>query len=283
MGLIRRYPWGPPLALFLAMGLLGLVWPYEPGQDVDLSQAYASPSAEFWLGTDRLGRDLFHRLVAATRGFFLPGLLAALLAAVLGVGLGAFSGYAPGPMALGAPRRGQALLLKMLRGAVRLALALPGTLPRFVSMVLACAAFGFEPFLLAAVAGVLYAAELGEEVRATVRARCTEEYIESARAEGLSLARVLGRHILYLQCRALVMRHLVFLWAFFILVETSLSYLPGEFGIQEPTPSWGNMLIGAKDGVLAGHYWPAVLPTLAITSTVILLAYLGDRLSSHQA
>ncbi len=45
MGLIRRFPWALPLLLFIAMGLLGLAWPYEPGQDVDISQAYASPSA----------------------------------------------------------------------------------------------------------------------------------------------------------------------------------------------------------------------------------------------
>jgi len=246
---------------------------------VKMSQALELPGPEHLLGTDRLGRDLLPRVLVATRGFFLPGLLAAVIAAVLGVSLGAFAGYAPVREGIEQRPRWARALLDAARAVVKLALALPAALPRFVSIVLLCAAWGFEPFLIGAVAGVLYAAELGEDVRQRVDQCAHEEYVEAARSEGLSWARILGLHILWLHCRPLIVRHLVHLWSFVILVETSLSFIPGEFGIQEPDPSWGNMLVGAMDSALTGHLWPSVVPTVAIVFTVVLLAWMGDRLS----
>ncbi|MCA9552570.1 MAG: ABC transporter permease [Myxococcales bacterium] len=266
------------LAVFLAMGVAGLLIDYG-FVGVKMSQALELPGPEHLLGTDRLGRDLLPRVLVATRGFFLPGLLAAVIAAVLGVSLGAFAGYAPVREGIEQRPRWARALLDAARAVVKLALALPAALPRFVSIVLLCAAWGFEPFLIGAVAGVLYAAELGEDVRQRVDQCAHEEYVEAARSEGLSWARILGLHILWLHCRPLIVRHLVHLWSFVILVETSLSFIPGEFGIQEPDPSWGNMLVGARDPALTGHLWPSVVPTVAIVFTVVLLAWMGDRLS----
>lgn len=266
------------LAVFIAMGVAGLLIDYG-FVGVNMGQALLLPGPEHPLGTDRLGRDLLPRILVATRGFFLPGLLAAAVAAALGVPLGAFAGYAPVREGIEQRPRWARLALDGLRALIKLALALPAALPRFVSIVLLCAAYGFEPFLIGAVAGVLYAAELGEDVRQRVDQCAHEEYVEAARSEGLSWGRILGLHILWLHCRPLIVRHLVHLWSFVILVETSLSFIPGEFGIQEPDPSWGNMLVGAREPALVGHLWPSVVPTVAIVFTVVLLAWMGDRLS----
>lgn len=267
---------------FCAMGVAGLVLDYGYA-GVQMDRALLLPGPEAWLGTDRLGRDLLPRLLVATRGFFLPGLLAAAIACILGVSLGAISGYAPTRDGVDRRPRPVRLALEALRSALALLLSLPAALPRFVSIVLLCAAFGFDAYLMAAAAGVLYAAELGEDVRQRVDQCAREEYVEAARSEGLSTARILGVHILWLHCRPLVVRHLVHLWSFVILVETSLSFMPGEFGIQEPDPSWGNMLVGAREPALTGHLWPSLVPTFAIVTTVVLLAWVGDRLAAAPA
>lgn len=278
---MRRLGWITSLLLlaFFAMGVAGLLIDYG-FVGVDMSQALLLPSWQHPLGTDRLGRDLLPRVLVATRGFFLPGLLAAALAFTLGVSLGAFSGYAPGRGGLDRRPKWIRKLLDAARVGVQLLLSLPAALPRFVSILLLCAAFGFDPYLMAAAAGVLYAAELGEDVRQRVDRCAREEYVEAARSEGLSSARILGHHILWLHCRPLIVRHLVHLWSFVILVETSLSFMPGEFGIQEPDPSWGNMLVGAREPALTGHIWPSLVPTFAIVGTVVLLAWVGDRLAA---
>ncbi len=271
-GLIEFLGVGPFVAfvVFTGLGVLGMLWPCEVGLSVDMSRALAGPSLSNVLGTDWLGRDLLSRTVCGTRGFFGPGFAAVGVATVVGVSLGALAGYAP--TADGRIRAG-------LRGLLTLALAIPGVLPRFVSIVLFCAAWGsFEPYLIAGVAGLLYAAELGEDVRQRVGHCSREEYVEAARADGVTSSRILGYHLLWLQCRWLVLRHLVHLWAFVILVETSLGFMPGQFGIQEPNPSWGNMLEGASGAVLSGDPWPAIVPTVAIVSTVVMLTWMGDRL-----
>lgn len=276
-GLQKALLWAPIL-LFCVLGIWGLAWPYE-GADVNTQIKLQLPSATYPLGTDHLGRDILHRMVYASRGFFLPGLLAAGIAFVLGVSLGALSGYRPPQTGL--KKRGWLgdKILTLVQTVLKLLLALPSALPRFVSIILVCAAWGFEPFLLATVAGILYAGELGEDVRQRVAACAREEYVEAARSEGVSRFRILFHHILYLHCRPLIVRHIIHLWAFVILVETSLSYLPGEFGIQEPAPSWGNMLVGAQDSARAGHIWPSLPPTIAIVLTVVLMAWVGDRLA----
>lgn len=266
---------------FFAMGIAGLLIEYG-FVGVDMSRALKLPGAESLLGTDRLGRDLLPRLLVATRGFFLPGMLAATIALGLGVGLGALAGYAPKRDGIQVRSAPVSALLWGLQELTKLLLSLPAALPRFVSIVLLCAAFGFDAYLMAAAAGVLYAAELGEDVRQRVDQCAREEYVEAARSEGLSTARILGVHILWLHCRPLIVRHLVHLWSFVILVETSLSFMPGEFGIQEPDPSWGNMLVGAREPAMTGNFWPSLVPTFAIVVTVVLLAWVGDRLAAAQ-
>ena len=262
-------------AIFVGLGLVGLALGSDP-DPVDMVHALEGPSWQHLLGTDNLGRDLLRRTVVATRAFFIPGFFAALIAVGLGVPLGALAGYEPQPMRLDGPWGGW--VGTWVRGSVALLLALPAALPRFVSVVLLFATFGFGPAVLAVSLGVLYAADLGEDVRQRVLSCAREEYIMAARAEGLPLARVLGFHILWLHCRGLIARHLVHLWAFVILVETSLSYLPGEFGVQEPDPSWGNMLVSAQDAALVGQIWPSVVITSMIVGTVVFLAIVGDRL-----
>ena len=68
------------------------------------------------------------------------------------------------------------------------------------------------------------------------------------------------------------------LMAYALLVETSLSYLGGELGVQEPIPSWGNMLALARDGVFTGHLMPALLPAVMISLTILGFTLVGQAI-----
>ena len=268
------------LIAFAIVGVIGLVWTYDY-EPVVMGQRLQGPSLSHPLGTDWLGRDLMRRLLAGTRGFFLPGLLAVLVCGVLGVTLGAIAGYSPPQDALRPRSTWRVRFVAGVQSVVGVVLALPGALPRMVSLVLLCAAFGFDAYLLALGTAVIYAGELGEDVRQRVRRCCQEEYVESAVAAGIHDARILGYHILWLHVRPLVARHLLQLWAFVILVESTLSFMPGGFGVQEPDPSWGNMLQGSQEASLSGDVWAAAVVTCALVMTVVLLAWVGDRLAAE--
>lgn len=263
------------------LGLLGL----GIGQDyapVDMASRLQGPSAAHWLGTDWLGRDLLRRILQGTAGFFMPGLWAAGIALVLGGSLGAMAGYDPPNHGLQPHPPLRRHLSGALRLSARLLLALPQALPQLVTILLVFAVFGFDATLLGVAAGVLYAGELGQALAARVQAESQTEYVEALRAEGLSGARVLGLHILWRGCRGLVLRQLLYAWAFVLLVETTLSFLPGEFGLQEPSPSWGNILQGSQDATLSGDYWAAGVITLCITAAVLLSALAGDAFGGEE-
>lgn len=270
------------LAALLGLGLAGLAVGAE-FSPVELSQRLEGPSAAHWLGTDWLGRDLLLRVLQGTRGFFLPGLLAAALSLLVGGALGALAGYDPPTEGVEPRPRGWRVMMALLRRAVLLCLSLPQAMPQLVTILLCFSVFGFRPALLGLVCGLLYAGELGQALAARVHAEAQLEYVEALRAEGLSAARVLGLHILWRGCRGLVFQKLLHTWAFVMLVETTLSFLPGEFGLQEPTASWGNILQGSQDALLSGAFWAAGVITALITGFVVLSATAGDALSEEEA
>jgi ABC-type dipeptide/oligopeptide/nickel transport system permease subunit len=104
-----------------------------------------------------------------------------------------------------------------------------------------------------------------------------KSFIEAAHALGLPARAVILKHILWLNCRALLVIQATLGMAEAILVETSLSYL--GFGVQEPTPSWGNMVQAGANYFLQGNFWPSTAPALAILATILGFQLLGDGLN----
>ncbi|MEL7371579.1 MAG: hypothetical protein AAFN74_21835, partial [Myxococcota bacterium] len=208
LGVLGLPGWG--LLAFATVGMLGIF--VDGFEDVAMTQKLLGPSFEHPLGTDWLGRDLLIRLVAGTRGFFLPGLMAMVVCGVFGVGLGALAGYRPPVDALRRSNTLRQRAFEWMQAVIGIILVLPGALPRMVFMVLMCAAFGYDAYLLALGAAIVYAGELGEDVRQRVRSCCREEYVESAIAAGRPAWWVLAYHILWLHARPLVARHLFQLW-----------------------------------------------------------------------
>src|SRR6266704_463207 len=105
-----------------------------------------------------------------------------------------------------------------------------------------------------------------------------KSFIEAAHALGLPAHTVILKHILWLNCRALLVIQATLGMAEAILVETSLSYL--GFGVQEPTPSWGNMVQAGANYFLQGNFWPSTAPALAILATILGFQLLGDGLNN---
>jgi len=215
------------------------------------------------LGTDISGRDRLSRLLIATRFSLVVGPLATLLASALGILLGCLSGYG-----------GRAIDSVMMQAAdVTMAL------PTLVMVLAARAAFPLElppaqaVFMLVSIFAALGWAEMARLARGEVLALRGRDFVIAARSLGLTESRILFRHILPNMSRPLLVQTTVMLPAF-LLTETALSFL--GVGLQEPEPSWGNMLTAANDLTLLASQ-PAVLLAPAFAIFVFVL---GVRLIS---
>jgi peptide/nickel transport system permease protein len=215
-------------AVLLGVVLVAILAPlggYPVGADVDPTARSLGPSLAHWLGTDHLGRDVFWRLLLASRAFVGPGLLACAVAAVVGVPLGAVAGWSGGWVAM----------------AIRIPLGSVAAIPRVILVLLGCAIYGNGPLQLAFIAGLSIAPSLAEAVHERIERLRLEEFVLASRAHGLSDLHVLAVHLVGLACGRTIARHLFEAFGAFVVLECTLSYL-GGFGVQEPLPSWGNML-----------------------------------------
>lgn len=246
----------------LALWVLSVVVGHDVVADVDPSRAGAGPSISHWLGCDQLGRDVLWRLITACESFVGPGLLACLLCAFLGVGMGGASGWLGGSISSG----------------IRYIFSVTASLPRFVLVLLIGSIYGDDPVILALSAGLAYTPVLGEAVAGRIEAMRRVEFVEAAQAHGISDAAVLLRELLWSNCRALIGRHLLYLFGYFLVLETTLSYL-GGFGVEEPQPSWGNMLafsFSHSSGNPLAWLAPAVAIWLTVLATTLIASRLGE-------
>ena len=135
---------------------------------------------------------------------------------------------------------------------------------------------GKQLWILAVAAGIAYAPTLCEAVYGHIEGLRHADYVLANRAYGLTERRILWGHLVWAASRRLVLRHLLALFAYFLVLETTLSYL-GDFGVLQPEPSWGNML--AFDwGHADAHGVTALAPALAIWVVVAAVGQVQDAL-----
>ncbi len=255
------------LAAPLIAGLRGI----DPAH-TDLFRRFEPPSAEFWLGTDDLGRDLFQRLLDGGRVSMLVGLAGALLSAVLGAVIGVVAGYVGGRL--------DAVLMRFTDGVIALPL-----LPLLI--VLAAvdpAQLGipregaqsetFSLYRIVAIVALTGCTTAARLVRAETLSLKRRDFARAARALGAPPLRIMFRHILPNAAGSLVVATTMSAGTLIIL-ESTLSYL--GLGTQPPAASWGNMLTGAQ-GLLQEAPVLALWPGLLIFLTVIAFNFLGDGL-----
>jgi peptide/nickel transport system permease protein len=248
------------LSISLAAAAAELGWlPHDPDA-MDLGTMLAPPSLAHPLGTDFIGRDVLSRIMLGTHAFLGPGFLAVGISLVLGVLLGVLAGYWPERFAT----------------PIGFCLELVDALPKLVLVLLVIALFKPDVYAILAVVGITNVPATAELLRARIAVLRRKSYIEAATALGLHPLAVIGKHVLWHHGRALIAVQATLGMADVILIETSLSYL--GFGVQEPTPSWGNMVALGKDYFFRGELWISTVPALAILLTILGLHLLGDAL-----
>jgi peptide/nickel transport system permease protein len=219
----------------------------------------ARPSDDHWLGTDHLGRDIYSRIVHGARVSLMVGIGSTLLGSVLGGVIGLLSGYAGGKIDLVSQR-----VLDILQGLPLLVLALvmSASLGPSVQNVIIAISIPIVP-------------RAGRVIRASVLSIREMQYIESARALGLSHLRIAFRHVLPNTVGPFIVLCTAQLGAA-ILTEAALSFL--GLGVPEPYPSWGRMLSvsAAEYAQKAPHL--VLFPGIAISLAVFGANLFGDAL-----
>lgn len=259
------------LVLALAAPWIGEMRGIDPAM-TDLFRRLEPPSAQHWLGTDELGRDLFQRLLDGGRISLLVGIAGALLSAVLGAVIGVVAGYLGGRL--------DGLLMRLTDGVIALPLLPllivlaaidPGKLGIPPGIAQSEAFSLYRIIAIVALTGWTTAARL---VRAETLSLKGRDFTRAAQALGARPLRIMFRHILPNAAGSLVVATTMSIGNL-ILLESTLSFL--GLGTQPPAASWGNMLAGAQD-LMRDAPMLALLPGLMIFLTVIAFNFLGDGL-----
>ncbi len=251
--------------IILAVAFAGLS-PYDPIKS-DITVKNQAPSLAHPMGTDALGRDLLTRVLYGGRISLLVGFSVMVITLLIGVPVGAIAGYFGGNV--------DNILMRITDAAL--------SLPSLLVLILLSAILREveAPFLksnpvltIASVIGLLAWMFTARLVRASYLAIREMDYITATRALGASNLRIIAVHIFPNAIGPVIVESTLEV-AYAILEESGLSYL--GFGIQPPTPSWGNLLSNAQE-YLVKYPWLAIFPGAMIFLAVISINYIGDGL-----
>ncbi|HTP05960.1 MAG TPA: ABC transporter permease [Nitrospirota bacterium] len=236
--------------------------PHDP-QDINLDLMIAPPgTAGHLLGTDFMGRDILSRLIVGIQAYFLPGLLAVFIALFFGTVLGVLAGYRGG----------------RFETAITYFTNLVDSFPRLVLILLVIAAFKPNIYYIMIVVGLTNVPVVSSHIKGKIQFLKQKNFVEAGVSLGLPTGTIIMKHILWYNCRSLLIIQATIGMAEAILMETSLSYL--GFGVQEPTPSWGNMVQAGANYFMQGKFWLSTAPALSILFTILGFHLLGDGLNN---
>lgn len=250
------------LALLGLLVLLAVIGPWLSPHDPLAQNPRAilgAPSAEHWLGTDHLGRDVWARLWHAGRADLAVGVAAVVAPFVTGTALGCLAGYCGGWT--------DRIIMRVVDVVV--------AFPYYVLVIAMVFALGpGTAGIIAAVAAVGWVSYC-RVIRAEILLARRQDYVLAARSGGLSHARVLARHVLpntIAQSLVYAMTDIVAV----ILAIVTLGYL--GLGVTPPTPDWGQMIADGQ-AFLTTHWMLATVPGLAVVWAGLGLSLVGDGLS----
>ncbi|MEG1751240.1 MAG: dipeptide/oligopeptide/nickel ABC transporter permease/ATP-binding protein [Raoultibacter sp.] len=249
------------ILIVAAAACASFVAPHDPLQIFTARQA---PSGEFLFGTDDKGRDVLSRMIYGARYSLTIGLFATAFALACGSILGSLAAVS---------RKAVSETIMRIMDVI---MSFPGIALAAVFVTV----FGNSlPSLVFAI-GFLYIPQIARVVRANVVNEYGQDYVRAAIVSGARAPWILVKHVVR-NCIAPVMVFTIVLVADAIVFEASLSFISA--GIPEPTPTWGNILADARSGVLAGRWWQAMFPGLAIMITVLCLNILSEGMTDAMA
>jgi len=244
--------------VFVALGLISLVWTPYPIEQIDIPRRFLAPGAAHWLGTDNLGRDMLSLVMAGTWTSFVVAAIAVAIGAGIGVPLGLAAAAWGGPVEwlvlrfsdfiFAFPSVIVAILITTLLG------------PSAINAIVAIGIFNIPVFARVARGGALSIATL--------------DFVAAGRLAGLGNAMIAWRHLLPNIMSLLIVQGTIQL-SLGILAEAGLSYV--GLGTQPPETSLGLMLRSAQ-GLFLIHPWLSLVPGLCIVLIVVALNIAGDGL-----
>ena len=248
------------LVIILGTALLApWIAPHSPtDQNIDLM--LAGPSADHWLGTDDLGRDVFSRVIHGGANSLYAALLAVTVALAIGLPLGLIAGFAGGWV--------DQVISRLI-----------DTFLSFPAIILAVAVTGAMGIGLTNAmfsVGLVFAPQIARLIRARTLVVRQELYVDAARCFGASPARLLIKHVLPNAVQPVIVQSTLLL-AVALLAEASLSFL--GLGVQPPEVSWGSM-------IARGYLYMSIVPEqmyapgLLIMITAVAFNALGESLRS---
>ena len=219
----------------------------------------------FLLGADNLGRDLFSRIVHASRVSLFVGFGGVIISFLLGVTLGGISGYVGGKVDA------------VIQRTIELVMSVP-QIPLWMALAAAIPAewTGIQTyFAITLVLSLVGWTGLARVVRGRILSMREEDYVMAARISSASSWSIITRHLIPGFTSYLIV-HITIAIPFMILGETTLSFL--GIGIRAPDVSWGSLLQQAQDVVVLSNYVWLLWPAAFVVAAVVLFNFIGDGL-----
>ncbi len=248
------------VGIFVICAIFGeLIAPDDPFETNPLNDL-AAPSWEHLFGTDRVGRDVFSRVIVGARDIMIVAPAATLLGTVLGTILGLVTGYYRGAV--------DDVLSRIIDAFLAIPVVILG--------MLAITALGPSNLTIIIVIGLVFAPVIARTVRAAVLQEVGMEYVAAAKLRNERTSYVLFAEILPNVMGPVLVEFTVRL-GYAIFTVATLSFL--GFGIQPPAPDWGLQVVASYGLISGGYWWPVLFPALAIAILVIGVNLLADGIA----
>lgn len=253
-------------SMLVIMALLAPLSPYDPYES-SMTERLEAPSLSHPMGTDALGRDMMTRVMYGGRVSLTVGLLVVIISISIGVPMGAIAGYYGGTL--------DSVLMRITDAFLSLPSLLVLILLSAILREIEAPLFENNNVLtIALVIGILSWMVFARLVRAVFLTLREMDFVSASRALGGSDRRIINKHILPNSMGPIIVEATLEM-GYAIIEESGLSFL--GFGIQPPTPSWGNLLSNAQEN-FTKYPWLAIFPGLMIFLAIISVNYIGDGL-----
>lgn len=244
------------LALFTATPAAKLIARYDP-QALSLVDRVEAPTGEHWFGTDKLGRDVYSRTLHGSKVSLIVAISVALTVTVLGMVLGIIVGY---------NRTADNIVMRVMDGLM--------SFPTLVLALALIATLGSSLINVILVIVIVDTPGMTRVVRGVVLSLRERSYVESARAIGTPIFRILLRHIAPNTLAPVIVQASIF-FAGAILTESALGFL--GVGTPEYIPSWGNIISTGREFITI-NFWISFFPGIFLALTVLAANLVGDGL-----